>query len=31
MTEPTAHELTHLLQARGDGDEGALAKLMPLV
>ena len=31
MTEYTSHELTHLLQAWGEGDEGALAKLTPLV
>jgi RNA polymerase sigma-70 factor, ECF subfamily len=31
MTEPTSHELTHLLQAWSDGDESALDRLMPLV
>jgi len=31
MTEHTSHELTHLLQAWGEGDEGALDKLTPLV
>jgi len=31
MTEPTSHELTHLLQAWSDGDQRALDQLMPLV
>jgi hypothetical protein len=30
MTAPTSHELTQLLQAWSDGDEGALDTLMPL-
>ena len=31
MTEVPAHEVTRLLQAWSEGDEGALQKLMPLV
>ena len=31
MTELPAHEVTRLLQAWSEGDEGALQKLMPLV
>ena len=31
MVEPDAHELTELLLAWGDGDEGALDRLAPLV
>ena len=31
MTELPAHEVTQLLQAWSEGDEGALQKLMPLV
>lgn len=31
MAPPSAHEVTQLLQAWGDGDERALEKLMPLV
>jgi RNA polymerase sigma factor (TIGR02999 family) len=31
MREPTSHEVTHLLQAWSEGDEGALDQLMPLV
>jgi len=31
MTRPSAHEVTQLLQAWGDGDERALEKLTPLV
>ena len=31
MDEPGAHELTELLVAWGDGDEGALARIAPLV
>lgn len=31
MTEVPAHEVTQLLQAWSEGDEGALQKLMPLV
>src|ERR1019366_506904 len=31
MTRPSAHEVTQLLQAWGEGDERALEKLTPLV
>src|SRR5438445_8054209 len=31
MGEPSTHDVTRLLQAWGDGDEGALDKLTPLV
>src|SRR5437016_5872724 len=31
MTGPSTHEITRLLQAWGEGDEGALDKLTPLV
>jgi RNA polymerase sigma factor (TIGR02999 family) len=31
MRDPASHEVTRLLQAWSDGDEGALDKLMPLV
>ncbi len=31
MTQPSAHEVTQLLQAWGDGDQRALEKLVPLV
>ena len=31
MSGPSTHEITRLLQAWGDGDEGALEKLTPLV
>ena len=31
MKEPPSHEVTHLLQAWSEGDEGALDQLMPLV
>ena len=31
MSEPTAHEITQLLRAWGDGDQAALDKLAPLV
>lgn len=31
MTRPSSHQITQLLQAWSDGDQGALEKLMPIV